>query len=194
MSYHIYTTKGLVLQARPSKEADRVYSILTEDFGLVRARASGARKIESKLRGALEPLSFSSISLVRGKEYWRITGAVLGSNMAKELEDKEVLKAFAKSLMLIGRLIAGEESHPRVYKILEEAADFAKSSPSDVLNAEALEIHILINVLHELGYIADEELREGFKKISKEALEEAAKGRLRYINAINAGIKGSGLV
>ena len=58
-----------MLSERPKKEADRVYNILTRDLGLVRAHAIGVRREESKLRGALEPYSLSSVSLVRGKEH-----------------------------------------------------------------------------------------------------------------------------
>lgn len=69
MSYHIYTTRGIILSAKPFQEADRVYKILTRDFGLIYATATGVRRAESKLRGSLEPLRISSVSLVRGKEF-----------------------------------------------------------------------------------------------------------------------------
>jgi len=75
VSYHIYTTRGIVLSERPVREADRIYTIITRDLGLVQATALGVRKEASKLRGALEPFVLSKISLVRGKEHWRITSA-----------------------------------------------------------------------------------------------------------------------
>ena len=68
MSYHIYTTPGIVLRHRPLREADRVYIILTRDLGLIRASAIGVRKETSKLRGALEPLSLSMTSWVTMKK------------------------------------------------------------------------------------------------------------------------------
>ncbi|MEK7175771.1 MAG: DNA repair protein RecO, partial [Patescibacteria group bacterium] len=109
MSYHIYTTKGLTLSERPVREADRIYSILTRDLGLVRATALGVRKENSKLRGSIEPVSLSNISLVRGKEHWRLTSA-------------EVIKRFKKTkpLALLEQLVVGESAHPELFDAVEK--------------------------------------------------------------------------
>ena len=88
MSYHIYNTKGIILSEKSLREADRVYSILTRDLGLIRATALGVRKESSKLRGNLEPVGLTTVSLVRGKEYWRVTSA-------------EVVRRFKKTKPLV---------------------------------------------------------------------------------------------
>src|SRR5678810_1294690 len=113
MSYHIYTTKGLVLSARPVREADRTYAILTRDLGLVRASATGVRKESSKLRGALEPFVISNISLVRGKEYWRITSAEVLRPIPAEA-------GIGRPLALLERLVAREAAHPKLFDTIEQ--------------------------------------------------------------------------
>ncbi len=143
MSYHIYTTKGLVLSERPLKEADRLYSILTRDFGLVRAHAIGVRKGVSKLRGSLEPVSLSTVSLVRGKEFWRLTSA-------------ELIKSFKKSkpLVLLEKLVAGEAPHPELFDIVEK-------------HIESGETTLVSQILYHLGYLKKEDLNLPEKELIK---------------------------
>lgn len=71
----VHTTEGLILSERDFGEASRIYDILTPDWGLVAARAQGARELRSKLRGHLIPLARLRVSLVRGREVWHLVGA-----------------------------------------------------------------------------------------------------------------------
>ena len=50
-------------------------SIFTRDLGLVFASAQGIRFEKSKLRPFTRDYSFGQFSFVKGKEYWRLTGA-----------------------------------------------------------------------------------------------------------------------
>jgi DNA repair protein RecO (recombination protein O) len=143
LSYHIYTTKGLILSERPLREADRLYSILTRDLGLVRATALGVRKEASKLRGALEPVSLSTVSLVRGKEHWRLTSA-------------EFLKSFKKSkpLVLLEQLVAGEAVHPELFDAVEK-------------HLESDETTLVAQILYHLGYLKSDDLNLPEKDLIK---------------------------
>ena len=151
MSYHIYTTRALVLSERPLREADRVYAILTRDMGLVRATGLGVRKEGSKLRGALEPVSLSTISLVRGKEYWRLTSA-------------ELIKTFKKSkpLELLERMVAGETPHAGLFDAVEK-------------HLEADETALVAQILFHLGYLKESDLN-----LEKKALIEAINDGLKH--------------
>ena len=143
MSYHIYTTKGIVLSERPIKEADRLYSILTRDFGLVRAHAIGVRKSVSKLRGSLEPVSLSTVSLVRGKEFWRLTSAELIKSLKK-----------SKPLELLEKLVVGEASHPELFDAVEKYI-------------ESDETTLVSQILYHLGYLKSEDLKLSKKELIK---------------------------
>ena len=164
MSYHIYTTKGIVLSERPYQEADRIYSIFTRDFGLIRATATGVRKLESKLRGALEPLTLSNISLVRGKDYWRITSTEFIQKLDHSLE-------LAKPLALLEKLVQGEAAHPELFDVIQ---GFVFKDDK----GENFEIQFVSEILHQLGYLKSEDLT-----LPKSEL----------IKAINAGLEASHL-
>lgn len=140
MSYAVYTTRGFILGSAPSGEASKIYTIYTEDFGLVRAKAQGVRLLASKLRYNLDDFVFGSFSLVRGKELWRLTGAETASL------EPENAPLRARILSLVRRLVQGEERNDGLFKALtllaqEEAAD------TDA------EVRILSAVLASLGYL-----------------------------------------
>jgi DNA repair protein RecO (recombination protein O) len=166
MSYAIHTTEGLVLSYKPLREADRVYSVLTRDFGLIRATATGVRKDTSKLRGALEPVVLSSISLVRGKEYWRATSAEV---IGRIPSTRDILKPLA----LLEKLVQGEAPNPELFEAVKEMLN-AECSTYD----EMFEIRLVATILFHLGYLNKSDL-----DLEKKDL----------IKAVNKGIEASHL-
>ena len=50
-------TEGLVLKSYGLAEADKIVVFLTEEYGLVRGVAKGARRLRSKFGSSLEPFS-----------------------------------------------------------------------------------------------------------------------------------------
>ena len=173
MSYHIYTTPSLVLRARPLKEADRVYILLTRDLGLIRASATGVRKEVSKLRPALEPFSLTRVSLVKGKEHWRITSAILEENLSQSLRGKEGLLVLARVFSLLEKLIRGESANQELFDSVEKA--IRHYNPED----DMFEMRLVAQVLFHLGY-----LEEASLSLDKKPL----------VKAINEGLIASGLV
>ena len=165
MSYHIYTTRSIVLAERPVREADRIYSVLTRELGLVRATALGVRKESSKLRGSIEPFSISFISFVRGKEHWRATSAEFVKRIVPSPN-------VARPLALMEKLIQGEASHPELFDAIEQALQ-SSESPDDMF-----EIRLVSRILFHLGYLKEADLI-----LDKKYL----------IKAINEGIQASHL-
>ncbi len=157
MSYAVYSTRGFILGSAPSGEASKTYSIYTEDFGLLKARAQGVRLIQSKLRYNLEDYSFCALSLVRGKEFWRITGS-----QSLDEGPKPDLLVRARVLNLVRRLVHGEERNQELFDALAKlAAEGAES-----------EVKTLSLVLSALGYL-DLKSLEG--KTEREAVAEINK-------------------
>ena len=140
MSYHIYTSRGIVLSERPMREADRIYTVMTRDLGLVRALATGVRKEPSKLRGNIEPFSLSAVSFVKGREYWRLTSAELIQRISSA-------PAMARPLALLEKLIQGESSNPELFSAVEEAV--LSTEPYN----EIFEANMVSKILFHLGYL-----------------------------------------
>lgn len=73
----MYTTDAIVLKKMDVGEADILYALYTRDYGKVIAVAAGIRKNAAKLRGHLEPWSFSSVRLIMGRYGEKLIGATL---------------------------------------------------------------------------------------------------------------------
>lgn len=196
MSYHIYTTKGIVLANRAVREADRIYTILTQDLGLIRAIASGVRKEKSKLRGSIEPFSLCSISLVRGREYWRLTNVVSIENLVSQFKNRpEILLSFAKNFSLVEKLVPGEDKNPPLFNDIEDIINFVIKSNFETDEAESIEVLLAVRILFNLGYISKKDVPQEILEDlpSQELLSVITKNKKTIIRAINEGIEASHL-
>jgi len=197
MSYHIYTTKGIILSEKASKEADKYVTIFTRDLGSLRAIAVGARKGSSKRSSALTELSFGKFSLIHGKKDWRLTSATLETNIYSEFKsNKKLLVSVAQILSLVEKLVQGEEKNKKLFDIVEGSLKFAlenKPSSEEIKSFESLTV---AKVLAELGYLGKDDIAKVYltEEISKELLEKEKTEHRKIITAINRGIRESGLI
>ncbi|MEK7194466.1 MAG: DNA repair protein RecO [Patescibacteria group bacterium] len=186
MSHHVYTTKGIVLALYPTKEADKTASILTRDLGLVRATARGIRKSSSKLTTPLTEFAISKVSLVKGKNFWRVTTVTLLHNSFVELRGKrEALKSLARVTSLLSSLVKGEEKNVELYDELE--ANLLSLIYGDVRTEEAedWEIFTVARLLSHLGYLSKED--------APATLKDVKKNKKKIVSSVNSGISLSGL-
>lgn len=138
MAIEKYTTEAIVIEHFDQGEHDRVYKLFTRDFGLVMAHAKSVRKLESKLRAHISPRSLSLVTLVQGKDVWRLVGA----------EERRVSHASLHEVAhLIKRFIRGEGAHVSLYDRL--LAYLEVEHTFDLQKSRLLLYYIL---LVELGY------------------------------------------
>lgn len=178
--HHVYTTPAFVIQSAPQGEAGKFLLLFTKDFGMIGATAQGIRLVQSKLRYHLQDFSFSNVSVVRGKEVWRITGA-------HELDHQKETEVHLKVLKLLKRLLHGEEKNERLFEIIESLfrADIKEE------NDEIVECITVLRILNTLGYISvTDEIRLYLTGTSfdQELLESAAKIKVNLVKAINSAL------
>lgn len=165
MAYHHYETEGFIINYRNLGEAGRRYWILTDRFGLIEALAPGVRYGRSKLRCHLNNFSFIKLSLVRGRESWRVVGV---NHLESPLINSGEIVIFLKKISLIlQKLIHGEEKNFFAYQDLKQAIYLATIDygqvPSLKNNLADLELFILSRLLTQLGYLAPlDELGKNF--------------------------------
>ncbi|HEY9584356.1 MAG TPA: recombination protein O N-terminal domain-containing protein [Candidatus Paceibacterota bacterium] len=154
LMYQIYTTEGFILRTSVFGETDCFYSILTRDFGFIRAEAKGVRKLNGKLRYFLSDFSLVELSLVKGREKWRITSANSNRNIFFELRgDKQAQIFLARVSGLLIRLLNGEEKNGRLFEHVRNAALFlAENRPSGAV-LQSLEYLLVLRILYSLGYL-----------------------------------------
>lgn len=169
MSYTIFTTDSFIIKARQSKDADLSLLIFTKDFGLISATAKSARLAKSKLRHALQTLSFSSVSLVRGREIWRVTSAKKYASLYDKRLPIQYRTLFSRILKFVERFCPKEVVEYHIYEDLKKISAFifkreADKVPVSEKDIEILELIMMVKVLNKLGYI-------GLEKINKNILD-----------------------
>lgn len=154
MSYHVYTTEGFVLEGKTLGEADKYYSIFTRELGLVFATATSVRKPESKLRTALDDLTFSELSFIRGKHRWKITNAREIENIYKGFIKEPHKKPIVFGLIaLLKKFLQGEEKHEDLFSTMHEAVQFLKATPLLSNELMAFDCVAKLRILTLLGYV-----------------------------------------
>ena len=68
-------TEGLVIRQTDTGESDRIVTVLTKDYGIIRAFANGAKRMKSRSQCATQLLSYSRFSIYQSKESYIVDEA-----------------------------------------------------------------------------------------------------------------------
>lgn len=191
MSHHVYTTKAIIIKNAPIGEANRYYLLLTEDLGFIRAVAQGVRLGKSKLRGHLQDFCKVKLSLVKGKNVWRIISVETIDSKCFLYED-EKLSSIKDVFSLLKRLLQGEEKNEPLFLSIESFLSFLSESemPRDTINkAETITV---LRILYYLGYLKDSVFFDYFIKnneISNKMLIDFQEYNKRAVININQILK-----
>ncbi len=194
MSYHIYNTRAIVVASRGVRERDKTLWLLTQEFGLIRATVRGIRNASSRLGGILLDYALINISLVKGKNVWRVTTASLVKDSATLLKDKkESLKSVARVLNLLEKLVRGEDKNEALFLEVESSLSFLLLNDEE--GHEVWEILVVLRILYHLGYLSKTEVSKNIleAKYSSKLLEEVLKDKKKLVALANTGIRESGL-
>lgn len=187
---HKYETLGIVLGRTSLGEANTLVTLVAPGLGLVRARAQGLRKSGAKLAAALATFAESDLVLVRGKEGWRIAGAVLAENWFSRMRHPTSRARAARVSGLVVRLVAGEAHDLMLFPIVNGFFEALALLPEE--HHEAAELLAVLRVLGVLGL--DAGVVQGDECLfTLEMLVTVASHRTDYISRINEGIAASGL-
>lgn len=187
---HKYETRGIVLSRAAVGEANTLVTMLTRELGLVRARAQGLRRSGAKLAAALATLAESEAVLVRGKEHWRLAGAVLQEGWFAKLTDRTERERAGRITTLLLRIVGSEMGESDLYDILIGFLHALAEAPRDL--HDAAEILAALRIVRSLGF-DDGEALGGANDFSTELLARVAAERSAYVLRVNRGISASGL-
>ncbi len=160
--HHIYHTNGFILSSRNIGEANKVLSIYTKELGLIRAVVQGVRLNKSKLRFSLQDFSYTKIDFVRGKDIWRVTSAKNVSSFPFARREKQSLLLIARISKLLERLCKGEESNESIFNDLIQAFYLLDDTNIKSDSREAIELHLVLKIMHSLGYIGESVILNNF--------------------------------
>lgn len=194
MSHTIYHTEAFVMSTRNTGEADKTFNLFTKDFGVVHAKATGIRKIESRLRYFVQDFKYIDVSLVKGKTYWRLVSArpIHELNSVKSLATPSRIR----SLQLVEKLAPEGEPETNLFEELVAAYSFtARTHPKKEI-IESIEALLALKILHALGYWGED---QGDKELVKSPFDESSIERIvlaktSIIRELNKSLRATQLI
>ena len=153
---------------------------------MIGAIAQGTRLEKSKLRFHIQDFSFSNVSVVRGKEVWRLTGAhEIEKSRKPNILDIKILK-------LLKRLVHGEEKNEKLFEIVEEIYKTEKKEN----DYEAMECLAVLRILSTLGYIRNNDKIKTFLEsttFDEDLIGQIKKDKKDIVKVINSALAESQL-
>lgn len=113
----LYHAEAIVLRHMPLGEADRLIVFYTKESGKLRASAKGTRRTTSRMGGHLEPLTHSSLLVVRGSNLDIISQAQNITSFAKLRDDLQRVARALYVAELVDLFTEEQEPHLTLFQL-----------------------------------------------------------------------------
>jgi DNA repair protein RecO (recombination protein O) len=137
-----YVTDAIVLSRFDLGEADRVLTLITPEFGKLKAIAKGIRRPTSRLGGSLEPFAELNVALARGRTFDVVTEVRVGHAWLR-LRDRLESTATAWYLAeLADRSLEERHEAQPLYALLRRAYELLDAGMAPGRVARWYEMHL----------------------------------------------------
>lgn len=146
-------TRAIVFSSQAYRENDLLVFVFSLDFGLLRLIARGAKKINSKMAGHLEPMSLVKLMIVKGRGLDYVGGVLTENALQKTKEDLNKIFFSGKIMALFFSLVKEKQKDERLFLLLSRYLLTIDSEPN--FSKELGELFFLrfsLSFLKELGY------------------------------------------
>ena len=126
-----YKATGIILKGSSLKENDRLVTVLTPEYGLIRAVAPGAKKIKSSLRGRTQLFVVNELLILKGKSLDKIIQAdtiYTYPGLSKDIGRLAAAQYLAELALF---LAVDEQPQPELYELLNEHLRRIEGSEKD---------------------------------------------------------------
>ena len=112
-------TEGIIIKRRNFKEADRILTVMTRDFGKIHVKAAGVRKITSRRSAHIELLNHAALHLYKSNNFLVLTEVKMLDDFADIKKDIDKI-GFAYHLCeLIDGLCPEDQDNSNVFTLLK---------------------------------------------------------------------------
>lgn len=130
----IIETEGLVLKSYGLAEADKIVVFLTQEHGLVRGVAKGAKRLKSKFGGSLEPFSIVRLTYFQKEE--RELVSIKQSEIVKSFFETAVnpflFQKFAYIVELLNDFAPPSDPNERLYRMAKVCLETSDQNPEQL--------------------------------------------------------------
>lgn len=151
MANGLYQTRGIVLNSADQGEVDKVLTIFTQEFGMMRFLARGTRKPASKLNKFLNIFSYGRFGFVSGRGIWHLVDGE-DFKLPNFVNSEEEIYKMGRVSNFIQRFCHGEEKNNKLWASL---LSFTESRDELIFQARALSA---------LGYLDENEIENSSRE------------------------------
>lgn len=135
--------EAVVLRHADWGEADRILGIYTREAGKLRAIVKGARKLQSRKAGHLEPFTRVQLMLARGRDLWIVTQAETVEAYLPLREDLQRIAQASYVVELLDRFTYEEGANHLMYSLLVDTLGRLAITDDLTLTVRYYELHLL---------------------------------------------------
>lgn len=145
----MFKAEAVVLRRRDLKERDKLLTLYTKEQGKLTIRAIGAKKIESKLGGHVEPFMCTEVCVVSSKTIDILAGAQVIHAYPNLRSSISGTHAAQYLMEVVDQLTPDGQNEPSVYELLTHGLDILnQQSKVNFLTVQA----IVLKILGHLGF------------------------------------------
>ncbi len=149
MFTHNYT-KAVILKQADRREADKIYTLYTESFGLIQVIGRSIRK--GKLNMGMRLFSTVQVGFIQGKSYNTLTDVSPLDVFLSSRINLGKISLFYRISETVLSLIKGEEKQEEVFSLIENTMKEIDSRKLSAKELSLVHIHFSFRLLQVLGY------------------------------------------
>lgn len=147
-------TEGIILKTYSLAEADKIVVLLTQNEGLVRGVAKGAKRLKSRFGGGLEPFSVINLTYFQKeeRELVSISQIELVRSYFESASDPQFLQKFAYLADLLTEFAPPHDPNETLYRMAKVCLETAAEVPESL---ESVALYFELWILRLGGYLPD---------------------------------------
>jgi len=145
-------TSGFVFKKDDIGEADRFFSVFTEDFGRINVFARAIKKGSSKLKSQIDIFSFVNIEFVQGRSKKTLTDAIVLQKFSRIINSPKRFEIASRIVIAIDEIIKDQERDPQLLSFIKETFIILNSEDLKAGQCDYLYYYFLWNYFCILGF------------------------------------------
>ena len=117
MAIEKFTTRSLIINQYANGEHDTALKVYTEDFGLIVVLAKSLRKREGKLKAHVRKFHYANLTIIKGKEIYRLVGAT--EILLERKRDTSLMVKFTNDIKIKNEVVKKQNLIAEVSKLVE---------------------------------------------------------------------------
>jgi hypothetical protein len=118
-----FRTEGIVIKRYDFGEADRILTVMTRDYGKLKIKAAGVRKITSRRGAHIELLNHTILHLYKGKSMSVLTEAKMLDDFSQVKKDFNKVGLAYHFCELVDGLCPENQENSKVFSLLQKTLE-----------------------------------------------------------------------